>query len=404
MAQYYEYIRENGIVRPDTSVVQEDVRDEWRRAFKNQDLSVEESTPQGQFIQEQTRGRIFALESCAQSANQLNPELAIGNGLDALAAAFLIKRIEATSTRVLCECGGIPGTVIPIGAQVRDSRNVVFAAQGNITIAENGIGQGYFVALQTGAIAVEAGAINRIITNVIGWESIRNPANGILGRDRESDFALRRRIYGSRWSGTALPGDVQSALNGISGISGHYFYNNGRGEPVVVEGITIDKHSVLVIVNGDADQEVAEALFRKVSAGCGYTAIPDQSVVVNVIDGAYSVTYPITFNKPLQSPIVVEIMVANINFTGADIVSDVQNTLVNWSLGNVDGYDAIQIGQNISPFAISNALSQIMTSIQVVDVKIAREGSTPTTATIDYPINEIASFQPQNISVTVIAQ
>lgn len=399
--EYYSYINGTGTIVPQTSEVLEGVRNDWRAVF-GEDFSVEPSTPQGRIMELMAATRIFALGACALAANQMNINLASGQFLDSLGTVFGVSRKEAARTRVLVSLGGVPGTVIPAGALAKTQEGDSFYLENDATIGSDGSASAYFLSSETGAVPAPAGSLSKIVSQVLGWETVSNGSAGQMGSAAESDYDFRVRIKDSRYRGTSLVGDIKSALNSVPNIKSSYIYNNGSSQTVQYDGVSIDPHSVLIVVEGGEDQAVAEAVFSKISGGCGMTAISGQSVVESVADGAYGTNYPITFNRPRQVPITVQISVRNDGYSGQDIADAVKEAIVGWSNWQVEGIDGVEIGAPVSPFGIASVVTAQIPALYVSNVLIAKDGGAPAAQEIDFTVAEIAVFSEENITVNIL--
>jgi uncharacterized phage protein gp47/JayE len=118
-------------------------------------------------------------------------------------------------------------------------------------------------ALTAGDVLVLADTITTIVTPVAGWDSVTNLGDGIEGRNVETDAELRLRIQGARLgAGTveAIKSRIQDEVDGVT-------------RAIVVENRTDDvvsgqpAHSIHVIVQGGADQDIADKIWEVKPAG-----------------------------------------------------------------------------------------------------------------------------------------
>src|SRR5262249_30052068 len=112
----YQYLNETGTIVPDTSDLLNGVGNEFKGAF-GADLSVTSDTPQGVLIAAETEARDAVVRNNAALANQINPNIAGGVFLDAIAALTGLTRDSAKRSSVLCDLTGVAGTIIPAGSQ-----------------------------------------------------------------------------------------------------------------------------------------------------------------------------------------------------------------------------------------------------------------------------------------------
>lgn len=402
MTQYdnYNYINSSGVIVPDTSTVYDQVTQDFKNAL-GQDLDVTPETLAGRLVQCMTDYRTNTLAINAQNANQINLRYATGRFLDAIGSFFGLTRQAATSTRVLATVTGISGTVIPAGSQASTTNETLFYAESDITISSGGTATGYFLSVDTGAVECQTNTLVNIVNDVIGWEAINNPVAAIIGREQESDDAFRIRIEGSRYSGISLMQAIKAKLANVPGVLSSWAYDNYEKTSIVYDTVTIDGNSIVVVVDGGNDNDIANALFQTMTGGTGYTAISGQSTTVTVKDGAYEVPYLVTFNRPTHVPFQVAITVKNVNYTGSDLEQDVKNAVIAWSEGLVTGVDGLKIGQSVSPFEISAAVSAQIAEIYVKDCKVGLTGQTPSVNEIDFTVAQVGQISEGNITVTV---
>lgn len=403
MSQYdnYEYVTSSGLIVPDTSTILDQVTQDFKNAL-GQDLDTTPETPQGRLIQLITDYRVNSLAINAANANQINLRYATGRFLDAIGSFYGTERIAATSTRVLATVTGEANTVIPQGSQAQTTAGDIFYAENNITIGQNGIASGYFLSLEKGQIPCELNTLNQIVNAVLGWETINNTSNAIIGTNIESDTDFRIRIQASRFTGISLMQAIKAKLANIENVLSSWAYDNYEDTPITYDGVTIPAHSICVVVDGGTDQEIAQAIYEVKTGGTGYTTITGQSVTQTVIDGAYNVPYQVTFNRPEYVPFKINIQVRNVNYSGSDLVSDVKNAIIRWSEGLVNGVDGLKIGQNVSPFEISAAVSDEIPEIYVKNCRIALVGGSLSTNELDFTVSQIGQIELSNITVTVV--
>jgi hypothetical protein len=144
MDNYYNYINETGVIVPDTQDILKDVQNEWRDIFGNQ-LSLDESTPQGRIIELIATERKNVLGACALKSNSINPNLAVGNDLDAIAGFYGIKRLDDSHTQVYATVQGTKAFTLPAGSEAQDVNGNIYVSSSDIEVVSTGtsfIGKG----------------------------------------------------------------------------------------------------------------------------------------------------------------------------------------------------------------------------------------------------------------------
>lgn len=400
MADLYEYNTEQGIIVPDTDEVQTDVENEYLSVFGS-DLDLTPSTPQGRLIEMETLARQQAIGLCALIANQINIDYATGQFLDGIGAFYGVSRLGATKTRVLATVSGVVGTVIPAGSIAETTAGDRFYCENETTIPNGGSTTTYFLSEESGEIPCATNSLTNIVSQIIGWESVNNSAAADIGQNVESDLAYKTRIKNTRYTGNSLIQSIQGALNQIENVKSSFVYDNGTNASITYDGITIPAHSILIVVDGGTNNDIAKAILYKKSSGSGYATISGQSVTVNVPDGAYGVNYPVTFNRPQQLAFDITIDVNQNTYTGSDLEQAVKDAIIKWANGDLNDVDGLKIGQNVSPYEIGAAVSEQIPQIYIKSVKICTHGGTPAATELTCTVGQIYTIAESNITVTV---
>lgn len=370
---------DNGVIIPDTSEVLETVQTEYRAAL-GQDLSLEESTPQGRLIDTETMARMATLRFNAQMANVLiNIAMSSGMALDAWGANFDAYRNGATSSSVPALVTGIPDTVIPANSQALDKKGIVWLAESEIVIGAAGIGFGTFICQQTGAISLGVGELTIIVagstTGVNGWETITNTSVAVLGSDIESDASFKRRIFESIFNGTALFGNYASAVYKVAGVRDVYAKDNPYGKPLQLDNIEIPPHSVFVCVEGGNSEDVGQALYGVKSAGAGWVG----NTTVTVIDPTFKTINTVIYETPADVEIEIELDITSLNNSSANLVEEVQNIIINYAQGLYadENFTKLGIRALIAPFTVASVINSKISGINVNSVKVGLKTPVP---------------------------
>ena len=409
MADLYKYVQNEGIIVPNTEDILTDVRKEYKNIF-GEDLSVEESTPQGRLIEMEVASRKGCLSINALVANMLNPEKSFGVFLDSYGALFNVSRQGALATIVYCKLSGVAGTIIPAGSQAQDTAGNIYVIAGETEIGDNGVVYVNFANVQTGAIPCVAGSLNIILTQVQGWEGITNESIGTLGYDVESDAEYRIKIdkTKTKYSQGAVA-SIEGALYAVDGVKSYFIYENpdginktNRDDNIIPVGETSLAHSIMVWVYGaNAEgtfyQDVANAILNKKSAGCGYSSVRNDDYVHSILAENGQL---VVFNTAEPLPIFINVIVKNISYTGYDLAHAISEVLQNYFAGNLENQKGVQIGQEISAFELSNIISSNL-GVKVELLQIGTSQNSLTSNPIPVPCSQIATVNPENITITI---
>ena len=253
MANVYNYINTTGLIVPDSSEILAEVQSEYVAAF-GADLQVNNpNSPQGLLINAETQARIAVASNNATLANQINPSFAGGVYLDDILALMGGFRIAQSYSRVYCTITGINGTIIPSGSQAQDVYGGLWQVNGDVTIPLSGTITGIvFTAINPGPLVLTPGDLNLIVNNVLGWETITNPAaNYITGTFTQSDASARQyRTNILYLQGNSLAQAVVSGLNATVGVNSVAFLENPSSSPATIGGVTMAANSIYACVDG----------------------------------------------------------------------------------------------------------------------------------------------------------
>lgn len=115
-------------------------------------------------------------------------------------------------------------------------------ANSNINI-EKYASPGKFVSQNFGPLPAPANSVNEIITPISGWDAVKNPEDGIMGRNIETDAELRLRrenslsVVGSS-TVNAIKSKILQEVNGVSKV-------------LVFENETMTQQDILVVFSAD---------------------------------------------------------------------------------------------------------------------------------------------------------
>lgn len=395
----YGYIVSTGVVVPDTADTLAEVRAEFKTAFGD-DLDVSPETPQGVLIVAETEARDAVAKNNAQLANQINPNLAGGVFLDAIWALTGGQRVAATPTIVSgVNLAGVPGTVLPAGTRAGVGiAGAVFELTAPATLDGTGAGVGTFQAVTPGATPVAAGALNTIVSGILGWETVSNPSPGITGLDEETDIAARiRRRQTLALQGVALPEAIVSGVNTVPGVRSMVFRENYTAAPVTIEGVTLGAHSVYNCVDGGTDADVALMLLRKKSSGCAWVG----ALTVPVVEPYSGQTYNVKFSRPTAVPIYVKCTVIPNGAAYPDIPGLVRQAMLDYANGLQEGEAGFVVGGDVSPFELAAAVGRVAAPLYVRNITLSTNGTTYSAAEITILISQKATLLAGNIEVTI---
>lgn len=345
----YLYIDSTGTIITDTSSILLGVQTEYQTAF-GADLVLTPDTPQGVLMAAEALARSEVVNNNAAVANQINPNIAGGVFLDAILSLTGMERTPATQTLISgVTVAGVAGTVIPEGSQAQTAAGDLFATLAPVTIGGGGTATVNFASVAFGPIPCADNALNQIVTNVLGWETVNNSAAGVVGQNTQSDIGARAlRSNTLAFQGVSLAESITSALYNVAGVQSLTFQENIQATTQTINGIVMSAHSVYACVNGGANIDVAAALLENKSSGASWNG----GTTINVIEPASGQTYAVQFDRP--TPVEIAIQVTSPNAA----LPDIQTAVANYISGNVANFpNGWTVGGDISAFEIAAAIS-----------------------------------------------
>jgi hypothetical protein len=394
----YQYLEDSGVVVADTAEILTDVQDEYKSAFGS-DLVVDPSTPQGVLITAETLARKAVVNNNAALANQINPNLAGGVFLDAIAALTGLQRVAATRSTVAATLTGVADAVIPAGSRAGTVAGIEFETVGTVVMSAGGTASADMQAVDFGPIALAPGDLTEIVTGVLGWETVTNADAAVLGTDEESDAAFRtRRRLTLALQGVSLPEAITSALYDVPNVKSLAFRENVAATSETIDGILMAAHSIYACVDGGLDSDVASALLFNKSLGAGYNG----TTTVNVTEPASGQVYPVKFQRPADIEVEIRVTVKQGSYVG-NLTTGIPAAVVDWSTGASGEAPGFGVGNPVSCFELAGVVSAAFPGVFVQNVETQVVGAGPySNAEIPVGIDEVARTTQNYVSVVIV--
>ena len=315
--------------------VREEIAQSWINAFKSDDtpdINTAPETPQGQIIDAETLAITQKDAELAFLANMFNPKTARGIWQDALAEIYFIKRKKAVNSRCYCVLTGLNGTVIEKGSKIQSSADGTYwDLLEDVTINDNSSVTALFECESEGAVIASPNTLNKIITTVAGWDTVNNLQAATVGSLEESQQAFEKRRYDSvALNSVGTTASVFSRVNQIDDVVGCYVVDNKTNVNKIIDDYLLKPHSIYVAVLGGNNQEIAEAIYKSLSAGCDYNG----NTQVTVVDPHTHAKEKVTFMRPTQQNVYIKV-----NVFDKDLPDDYENLIKNAVITNFYGQD-----------------------------------------------------------------
>lgn len=331
-----------------------------------------------------------------------DPAFASGRNQDALARIYFLTRIPSTATLVTCTCTGTPGRFIGTGSIAIDTAGNLYYCTAGGTIGGGGTVSLTFACGQTGPIACPAGTLTTIYRALSGWDSITNPADGVLGRNVESRQAFEiRRQESVQANALGVIGAIIGQVSQVSGVTDWYGYDNATASTPTVGGVTMVANSIYVCALGGTDLAVAQAILSKKGGGCAYTGGTTVTAYDNNPLYGSPVAYSVKFQRPTATPIKFAVSITNSTGVPSDYLTQVQNAIIA-AFGGGDGGPRARIGTIIyaSRFYAPVAALGPWAAGGLISILVGT--STATLNDVVMQINQNPTITSGNISVSLV--
>lgn len=374
-----------------------DIRDRLIAQFKlifGEDQYLGEDTQDYQMIAEFADLMDDVGAVLAQDYASHNPDLASGLSLDYLMALNGLRRMTATQSTAVVTASGVEGTLIPAGSIVMDANGNQWATDADATIGSGGSVTIQVTAVNAGHISADAGSISRIMTPTAGWISVTNEAAATAGRDTETDAEAReRRAASVSNTGMSMLETILGTVRSLNGVQKARLYENDTAS---TNADGIPAHSICAVVLGGDNQEIAEAVFKKKSLGCG--TYGSQTVTVTDVFGN---DYSVKFSRPVETAISVQLTIKTFSGYSSDTADEIKE--------NIKAYiESLGIGASLnvgmlwaSVLAVNpDTAHPICTP---VSVQAKKSGGSYQTATVEIDYNAMMTCSLSDISITTQA-
>ena len=251
-----------------------------------------------------------------------------------------------------------------------------------------------FTALDLGAYALPAGALTRIDSALLGWDTVDNLLAGNIGRFIETDEKLRaRHATSTRVIGAATAQAIRARLLAeVESVEYVAVYENRSSAPDIYG---LPPHSFETVVVGGLNQAVAAKLFEVKPAGI--ETYGNVSVTVTDENGDGQVC---RFSRPTYSYGWVRVTVAAFNgeeVLSVDTAQAIREAVLAYGQSLEIGDDIIQQRFYGPIFGATSGLGSLVIETAVT----AAPGDSPTYATtnISVPRARVVLFDLSRIAV-----
>lgn len=391
----------DGLKVATTAEIFEYLKSELEHIITN-NVNLEQNTPDGQILNIFTLAIKEMSDILQYNYNAINVNTAVGVNLDNLATLNGIRRNNGSFT------------IVPITVTINQNvslqgldDNLDLESGTGFTIGDNE-GNNYILTRsvvleytpETAQYVLEFRAqykgknepilnnIQNIITPQIGVISVSNEsAPLVIGEEEESDYNLRKRFYLS-YSNSGWGEFNQIIANIVDKVPNILSINGENNRSSFTSQYGTPPHSVWLIIEGGADQAIANAIYERLGTGTGMRG----SVAVDIWD-VYNNCETIRFERPTYEDLYVSFLITK---KRPDYIVDeakIKEDLIN----NLH----LEINQMVDVSNIDTILTLANDSLIYSNILVSKDGTNWSSFVNNTSINYRFLLTADNIIITV---
>jgi len=388
-------IDESGLHIPLYTDIRDDLLLRAQRIFGD-DIYLDPDTQDYQMIAEFCDMLDDAYQLAQQVYNNRGLSTSIGSGTDVLLKINGLRRKEAGRSQCYVVCSGTPGIKVFNGI-VRDNAGNMWRLE-PFHIQPDGEATVLATCQTPGAVYADVGMIARIMTQTSGWTAVTNKVTAMPGNPIESDAAAKARqsVSTARPSRTILLG-VIGGIAEIPDVLRSVVYENDTN----VEGyygIPIPGHSICAVVEGGDQEEIADAIHKRKTPGCG--TVGDVAIAIESPSTALAPPPPIKFFRPKYVDAKVQITIARRTGFVNQYVTEMERNVVEY-------LNTLDIGTDLTTSALYVPAQSVMPNISnpvfsIHEIIIGLEDDSLSRDDMEIEYNQVTRGLPENVKVVVM--
>lgn len=352
----------------------------------------------GQFTQIVAEELSICWEQAYQASIQYDPISASGSALRSLVQINGILPSYGAKTEVLMEMGGTAGIVIPQGSLISNQDGTeTYETVAAITLDSNGEGTVNAVCTEAGPNKPDIDTIISIKTPVAGWSYAANKSIVAVGANEETDEQLRIRQQRST-SDTSYR-QVDAIIAGIMDVDGVKFARLYVNKTTTTDARGITGKTIAPVVVGGTDEDIANVLRLKKGA----TDLT-QGNLANPITytGPLGDTETIDFYRPVDVPIymTIDVTVTDGSLWTSESENEIKQAIVDYSEYDQSGSYGFPPGGDVVVSRLYTPINSVP-GFSVTSLTIGKSAGSQAASDIAIDWNEIATFDPDNITINV---
>jgi uncharacterized phage protein gp47/JayE len=364
------------------------------RLIYGDDINIDTNTPDGQRIAIEAQARLDLQTFGLTLYQQLDPDYAFGTAQNRLIKLSGISRRPGTRSQVDVEITTDRPVALPADYAVEDTAGQAWTTLTSVDIPL-GISTVTLFATVFGTVSAGAGTVTEPVTFVTGVLSVTNPLAATIGVDEETAAELRvRRNRSLENPSTSTIGGIFTALTQVSGVTDLAAYENDTDIYDAV--LDIDPHTLWLIVEGGAVDDIVEAITKNKTGGTGLKGLVAGDYVETLYKpngDPYIITHSMLFDRPTEIPLYINVTVTRKNSLIPSDVTSIENALVArpWT-----------INENALASELYSTVYATGNTFIATDLEVSLDGITYVATSVETAADEKFIVDAANITVTEV--
>ncbi|MBN6060147.1 baseplate J/gp47 family protein [Aggregatibacter actinomycetemcomitans] len=358
--------------------------EEGFRQIYGQNIDLSPDTPDGQMAGLLSQIKMDIEELAENVYRQLDPDVATGTWLEQrVAYAGLMRRAASYSYLRSVVLTGEPLTQLYAGIVVSDPHKVRWVLNANVQLDSNGSARADFRSEELGAFNLAKNTNLTIETVTLGLNAATTLENAEIGVEEETDQQLRERFFISRTKNAQNSADaIQSKIAALPDVKQVKVLENNTKQR---DKNGVEPHSLNVIVDGGADNQIAQVIYENKGAGVGLQGGTETTLTIN------NERRTLRFDRVVQVDVQVSMRCVRYeDFTEVD-KDEIKRLL---------SIQKFEIGQNLSLSRLYSPINQVG-GFWIKELKIGRKGQALKAENVIVQPRELARILASDITIEV---
>ncbi|EPN9502500.1 TPA: phage baseplate protein [Serratia marcescens] len=369
--------------------------------------NIDPETPDGMAIAVWSELLANLDEEVVNSYHSVDPNSAIGQQLDRIAAFAGIQRQPESFSTDVVEFEGDGLIEVPAGTKVRHRVTGTVWSTDTVVITDtSGRASVSVTCTSAGAQGANPGTLTIIATPVARIRSVTNTQGASLGKAKESNNAFRvRRNYSVALPGNNQIDNIKAALDNVTGVKQSLVHENVESE---TDEHGVYGHSMAIFIDGGETNDIVLAMATHKNPGCGlnrYNTFPNKISVDTFTPKGQPIN--ITFYRPEYVAIYVQVDIKT-STLGEDEKALIKAAIVDYTLVGFDettGFakQGFRIGEALAAGRLYTPTNYFVGGDDYVsNISIGTSESDITKSVIPVTFNQLGVFSVENIKINYV--